>query len=101
MSAKIPRRGFLALRSNARAWSSESELRFEQLVHRFRVGLAVRCLHHLTDEPTNQRRLRSGLLRLVRVFGNELLDQRLDRGKVAHLLHAARLHDGARIATLA
>src|SRR5689334_7204570 len=91
----------LVRQSNARSRFSESELGSEQLVHRLWVGLSVRRLHQLTDEPTDQRWLRSSLLRLVRVFGNELLDERLDRGDVAHLLHAARLHDRARIAALA
>src|SRR5262245_5812088 len=51
-SGKISQRFFLSPAVHLR--SSEAEFRLEQIVHRFRIGLAAGRLHHLTDEPTRE-----------------------------------------------
>ena len=62
--ANETRRSPFAARNSPRP---QSELALEQFVHGLRIGLAARRLHHLTDEPADQRRLRLRLRHLVRV----------------------------------
>jgi hypothetical protein len=76
-SGKISQRFVPAL--SVRLRSSEAELGLEQIVHRFRIGLAAGRLHHLTDEPTRERRLCLHLLHLVRVVREDLVDHSFDR----------------------
>ena len=59
--------------------SSDAELAPEQFVDRLRVGFAGGSLHHLTDEPADQRRLHSGPLDLVGIAGDNVVDHFLDR----------------------
>ncbi len=55
----------------------------------------------MADEPADQCGLRLRLLELVRILGDDVVDDRLDRGEIGHLLHAARFDDGIGIAALA
>src|SRR6476646_11399486 len=81
--------------------SSDAELAPEQFVDRLRVGLAGGSLHHLTDEPADQRRLHSGLLDLVGIAGDNVVDHFLDRRQVGDLFEAARFDDRMRITAFA
>src|SRR6185295_5383974 len=72
---------------------SDAELLLQQVVHRLRIGLAARGFHRLPDEPPGELWLFLSL--------RDLVDDPLDRAEVGDLLHAARVHDRARIATFA
>ena len=61
-------------------------------VHRRRIGLATRLLHHLTDEPGGELRLGLHLFHLVGIGGDHRFDGGIDGAGVGHLLHAAALH---------
>ena len=73
----------------AAASASDAELALDEIVDRARVGLAARRLHHLTHEPTRNRRLGLGLRDLVGVLGNDVVDDRFDRLEVGHLRHTS------------
>src|SRR5262245_44145450 len=83
-----------------RARSSETELRFQEIVDGLRVRLAAGRLHHLADEPAERLRLRLGLRHLVRIGRDDLVDHLFDRREVGDLLHAARFDDGAGLTAL-
>src|SRR4030095_3951602 len=70
---------------------SDAELRLQEIVDRLRVGLAARRLHHLADEPAGELRLGFRLRDLVRIGGDDVVDDLLDRAPVPGLLHFARL----------
>src|SRR5205085_7646376 len=56
----------------------DAEFRPEERVDGLRIGLAAARLHHLADEPAEERRLRLGLLGLVGVACKDLGDDLLD-----------------------
>src|SRR5262245_40776757 len=87
--------------ARVRRRSRESELRLEQLIHRLRVRLATGRTHHLADEPSDHRGLRSRLFRLVGILGDDLVDDLLDCANISDLPEAALLDERARISTLA
>lgn len=64
-------------------------------------GLALPPVAFMTaDEPTGKRRLRLHLLDLIWVGGDDLVHGLFDGAGIRHLLHAARLDDFGRVATL-
>src|SRR5947209_17768194 len=79
---------------------SDAELGFEQIVDRLRISLAAGRLHDLADEPADELWLGFRLLDLVRVGGDDVIDDLFDRAEVSDLPHAARLDQRAGIAAL-
>src|SRR6516164_3819858 len=79
--------------------SAARELLAQQLVELGGVGLALRRLHHLTDEEAEQLVLAGAvLLELTRILGNRLVDRTLDRGSIGDLPEATLIDDGVRVA---
>ena len=62
------------------------------------IRLAARGLHHLTDEPAEQRRLGLGLLDLVWIGGNDVIHCLLDGNRIGDLLQTALFDDFSRVA---
>src|SRR5690606_35206003 len=70
-----------------------TELFLHQRVDGLRIGLAARGLHDLAYEPAGERGLGLGLLHLVGISRNHLVDGLFDGAGVRDLLHAARFDD--------
>jgi hypothetical protein len=64
---------------------SQPELLLQTIVDRLRVGLAAARLHHLPDEPADQRRLRLRLGDLVGIGGDDRGDDSVDGGEIGDL----------------
>src|SRR3954466_10259049 len=77
------------LRASHYGTLSDAELRLQQIVDGLRIGLAAGLLHHLADEPAGELRLGFRLRDLVRIGGDDVVDDLLDRAQVRNLLHAA------------
>src|ERR1700683_975499 len=76
------------------AATSATELLFKQLVESRRVGLALRGLHRLADEESEQLVLAGAILRqLRRIGGDHGIDRGFDRRLIGNLAPAARLDD--------
>jgi hypothetical protein len=57
----------------------------QKFVDGLRIGLAARRLHHLADEPADRLRIRPRVGELVRILGDDIVDQFLDRADVDDL----------------
>ena len=69
--------------------------------YHLRIGLALRKLHHLTDEEPGGSLLASlVVLNDVRIRRNSLVDKRFERTGVAHGSESAFFDDSRRIAAL-
>lgn len=68
------------------ALRSDADFLLEQIVDRLRIGLAARRRLNLTDEPADRFRVRFGVSDLVRVPGEDIVDDFFERGQVGHLL---------------
>src|SRR5262249_49652675 len=97
--SSLARTAFAAPRAR-RCERSEAELALEQVVDRLRIGFAAGRLHHLADEPAERLRLVLHLRSLVGIGRDDVVDDLLDRREVGDLLHAAALHERARVAAL-
>src|SRR5579863_7534539 len=79
---------------SARVATSATELLFEQLVQACRVGLALRGLHRLADEESEQLVLARAILGQLRwIGGDDGVNSGLDRRLIGNLAPAARLDD--------
>src|SRR5262249_34723485 len=85
----------------AQPCASNAELDLEQRITGLRVRRAAGCLHDLADEPTDHCRLRFGLLDLVRVLGDDFVDDPLDFIEIRNLAHPPLFDDAPRRAALA
>ena len=77
---------FFGARGDAPPLRLESDALLQEIVDRLRVGFATRCLHHLADEPADRFRIGFGVGYLVRMLGNDVVNECSDRGNVGHLL---------------
>jgi hypothetical protein len=69
----------MSVRRTSALAPSNSEPLLDERVDRLRVGLAARRLHDLSDKPAEHIRLRLRLFHLVGIFGDDLVDELLDR----------------------
>ena len=69
---------FSARRGGERS-RSDSDALLEEIVDRLRIGLAARRLHHLADEPADRLRIGLCVADLVRILGDNLVDELFER----------------------
>src|SRR5947199_4066546 len=81
--------------------AADSESRVEDVVDGLRIRFSTRLLHHLTDEPSGESRLRLHLLHLLGIGGDDRIDRSFDRGGVCQLTQSSRLTDRAWVSTFA
>src|SRR5690349_25177376 len=76
----------------------QTEFAFEHIIDGLRARFAAGHLHDLTDKPSDRFRIGLRIGDLVRIFGNDVVDCLLDGADAGHLLQAALLDNGPRIA---
>ena len=76
--------------------SSGADLLPQEIVDGLRIRLAAGSLHHLTDEPADRLRILCRIGDLVRILGDDLVNQLFNGRNVGHLLQATLLDNRKR-----